>query len=152
MNEAAVVKFLAEKVLGWIEIPGSDRGMMDPKTTHIHWLKAFWGDRELSDIKLEGERKTETVADAKRVAGMFEIFAPIHRIEHAWMVEDAIAKMEGTVKERYIDELLCACRRALNDMDTLFLDAFEIVHATPKQRSIAAVRALATPEQIASWL
>ena len=73
----------------------------------------------------------------------FVEFDPINDIRHAWMVENAIAKMHYTKKNKYVWELEKLVRR-----ENGIFGLFKIAHAAPKTRCIAATRALATDEQV----
>ncbi len=101
----------------------------------------------------------------KREEGIYwipdNIFDPIHEIAHAFMVEDAIFARGGydsyeasqwiEKRKRYVHRLedqikYCVHRKGYHPS---YRAMFDLVHASPKQRSIAAFKALATDEQIA---
>ena len=125
MKEADVTRFLAIEVMGW---HGS------PQEGHLqYWDK----DGEVVGYKLPGSAYVD-----------MDEFDPIHLIEHAFMVEDAIAKMDVDTCSRYTYRLMLE----LNLPKGKFSADFLLAHASPKQRSIAAVRTLATDEQIQAWL
>ena len=78
-----------------------------------------------------------------------EFFDPMNRIEHAWMVEYEIEKMDVEIREKYGEALSDGYSIELGLTGT---DIFWIAHASPEQRSCAAVRALGTDEEIGRLL
>ncbi len=73
-------------------------------------------------------------------------FDPIHNISHAFMVEDAIVKMGISKQNKYA---VAIAYQTAEDFTFDFDYMMDVIHASPKQRSIAAVRATATEQQIA---
>ncbi len=80
---------------------------------------------------------------AIKIDNYWQAFDPIHNIVHAFMVEDGIAKMDVDIVARYSYRLWLE----LNVPSGRFSADFLLAHASPKQRSIAAVRALASDAQ-----
>ncbi len=83
--------------------------------------------------------------------GALEDFRPLTNLAHAFMVQDAIAKMKYTIKRKYayeLEELSCGNVRDWSGDDVGYDELFVFANATAEQRSIAAFRALATEEQI----
>lgn len=68
-------------------------------------------------------------------------FDPFNSIADAFMVEDAIAKMGVDMKRKYVDAL---------DIELSILSSwpleFNQIHASPRQRTLAAARALGYKE------
>jgi len=68
-------------------------------------------------------------------------FDPLKNIQHAFMVQDAIAKMEYTARQLYTHKLVGIVGKVKG------YNKFATINATAEQRAIAAFRALATEEQ-----
>lgn len=130
MNEIEVVKFLAEEVLhGKLVLSPND------ETGEEYWqFKTPNGKTPYTCIR---------VAD----------FDPMNDISHAFMVEDAIYEKDIAVISSYLRALITRVREETDNTEThiwslYFMTIAFVVHASPEQRSEAAVRALATPAQI----
>ena len=120
INETAIVKFLATEVLDGVPFisPNNDEG-------DEYWqFKTPNGKTPFTCIRVDA-------------------FDPMNDIAHAFMVEDAIAKMGYNIKRKYavrIDAEVSVLSQLPSE--------FNLIHASPKQRTIAAARALAGDEQI----
>ncbi len=118
MNETKITRFLAE-MLGWAE-----NTIQEGNSEFIYWI-----------------------TDGGNGYSVFpHDFDPIHKIEHAFMVEDAIAKM-GKDDQMFYAMFIYGAGEEL-----VFDNLFRLVNATAEQRSEAAVRVLATDAQIEEWL
>ena len=115
MNNQAVVKFLAEQVMGWVY-----------------------------DEKLDGWLGVDEFAPV--------YFDPMNDIKHMFMVEDA---MDNATRERYagilIEHEAIAYTNHFDETEFDYANVFDVIHASPKQRCIAAAKALADDEQRKEW-
>lgn len=118
MNDQAITKFLAEEVMGWTEILPIDEEEASPKLV-------FAVDQSFPP----------------RIAE----FDPMNDIAHAFMVQDAIAKMDDCIQKEFSYQLERDIWIKKEPRPNV--PSSDIVHATSKERCIAAVRALGTPEQ-----
>ena len=70
-------------------------------------------------------------------------FDPMNDIAHAWMVEEAIAEMGDVKTHGYANELdIIIAEKHIPRL------VFALIHASPEQRCIAAVRVLADEKQL----
>lgn len=127
MNKQYITKFLAEKAMGWRK-----------------------GLEHVGNISVEVWKKGNKFTGYYPNANQVDQFDPLQSIEHAFIVQDAIAKMGDAIRGKYVDELLCVLRMSTQEYGESgeLFHLFPLVNATAEQRSIAAFRALATPKQL----
>ena len=122
MNKDKITKFLAEQ-MGW--------------------------ETRYRDIQAVNKRLSYYEKGTHRLVGLVSDFDPMNKIEHAFMVEDA---MDKATKERYAEILIeheaIAYTDHFDETEFDYANVFDVIHASPKQRCIAAVKALADDEQL----
>ena len=123
INERAIVKFLAEQM----EL----RKIRDGYAISIQ--NASWWSLKIT-----------------------QTFNPWIDMNHAFAVEDAIYKRDTKIISDYLRELISVVGEETDDTEThiwtlYFMTVAFVAHASPRQRTIAAVKALADDEQRKEW-
>ncbi|KKN33288.1 hypothetical protein LCGC14_0805380 [marine sediment metagenome] len=131
-EELAIVKFLASELMKWEEVDIENITNENIKSLP---RPCFWiTEHDLSYC--------DTI-DYWYAKSWF----PMRYIDHAYMAEDMIEKMGEKAMAKYASEL---DRIVLEKR--IFRKMFLLAHASPKQRTIAAARVLATTwEQLKEW-
>lgn len=107
---------------------------------------------------VKGDFKNNTIPSYYDAEGKWIMyvsdFDPFNDIRHAYLVEDTIAKLGEETQSDYIYNLRCVVSAELSPSYQWIKeqDAFELIHASSEQRTLAAFKALAPAELQEKWL